>query len=84
MIFQIKEYRHQGLDIVGIVGNNGSPSCGVENSYAGRKHVRAIEGIFIMRLREALKNQRLEAPIKGVDDRRREETIAWLKQQLER
>lgn len=40
------------------------PRCGVESSYAGRKHVRDIEGIFIMRLRE--------------------ETIAWLKQRLER
>jgi predicted secreted protein len=82
VIFQIKEYRFQGFEIVGIVGKNGSPSCGVESSYAGGKHVDGIEGIFIMRLREALKNEKLDVPIKGVDDHRQEETIAWLKQRL--
>ncbi len=81
VIFQIKEYQFQGFRILGILGKNGSPSCGVERSPSGGKQVK-LPGAFIQPLREALRAEKLDVPVRGVEDHHQEVIISWLKQRL--
>ena len=39
VIHQIQEYRKHGFEIVGLVGINGSPSCGVETTWSENHEV---------------------------------------------
>ena len=81
LIYQIKEYQFQGLEIVGILGKNGSPACGVETTNrAGRQG--SGEGVFVELLKRRLEEEGLDIPIKGIDDYRQEETISWVKDRV--
>jgi predicted secreted protein len=77
VIYQIKEYRYQGFHIVGILGNNTSPSCGVETSCCEPED-RQREGVFIRLLRERLRAEGLEIGFKGIDEQRQQEAIDWV------
>ena len=77
VVFQIKDYQWQGFQVIGILGKNGSPSCGVETT-SFKSGFGPGEGIFVRMLRERFKAEKLEIAIKGVDDHRQEEAIAWV------
>jgi predicted secreted protein len=77
VIYQIKEYQFQGFDVVGILGKNGSPSCGVETTSVESRQAPG-EGVFIRLLRERLNAEGLDIGIKGVDDHRQQEAIQWM------
>lgn len=81
VIYQIKEYEYQGFQIVGILGKNGSPSCGVEKTWGGDRVVPG-EGAFINQLRLAMAAEGLDIGIKGVTDHQQEEAIAWVKERV--
>ncbi len=83
IIYQIREYRRQKVHVVGILGKNGSPSCGVERRVFDSGHV-AEEGVFIRMLREALEREKLtDVGLKGLDDHRQEEAVQWVRSRLE-
>jgi len=77
IVYQIKEYQFQGFKVIGIIGKNGSPSCGVETTSLPGGQTPG-EGVFVRLLRERLQAEGLDIGIKGVDDHRQEETIAWV------
>ena len=77
IVYQIKEYQFQGFEIVGILGKNGSPACGVETTSLPGGPAPG-EGVFVRLLRERLRAEGLDIGIKGVDDYRQEETISWV------
>jgi predicted secreted protein len=77
IMYQIKEYQFQGFDVVGILGKNGSPACGVETTSLPGGEAPG-EGVFVRLLRERLQVEGLDIRIKGVDDYRQEETISWV------
>lgn len=79
VIFQIKDYQWQGFKVIGILGKNGSPSCGVETTYY-KSDFGPGEGVFIRMLRERLQAEKLDIAIKGVDDHRQEEAIRWMQE----
>ena len=81
IIYQIKEYRFQDFQIVGILGKNGSPSCGVEKTWGGDRVVPG-DGAFINQLKSALAAEELKIGIKGVTDHKQEEAIKWMKSRL--
>ncbi len=81
MIYLIKEYQYQDVEIVGILGKNGSPSCGVETTHKEGKQVPG-EGILIRELRKKLAREGLDIGLKGIDDHRQEEAIAWVRERL--
>jgi len=81
VIYQIEEYRYQGFRILGILGKNGSPSCGVETT-SYKEGFGPGQGIFLRELAQALVRKGIEIPIKGIDDHRQEEAVQWLDQQL--
>jgi predicted secreted protein len=81
VLYQIREYRFQGFRIVGILGKNGSPSCGVETtSFKGGPGPG--RGTFIKLLMDRLQSENLSIDIKGVDDHRQQESIDWLVKRL--
>lgn len=53
VIVQVEQYLKHGFNILGIVGVNRSPSCGVETTTINNEEV-AGEGAYIQRLRTAL------------------------------
>ncbi|MBV7271852.1 DUF523 domain-containing protein [Clostridiaceae bacterium UIB06] len=56
VIFQIEEYIKNGFKIMGIIGIDRSPSCGVNTTSKNDKEV-AGEGVFIEILRKALEEK---------------------------
>ena len=65
VMLQIQEYRRHGFAIVGIVGVNRSPSCGVDTT---SDHDRELpgQGVFLARLTAALDAAGLSVPVIGV------------------
>ncbi len=83
IIYMIREYQWQGFQIVGILGKNGSPSCGVETTSL-KSGFAPGEGIFFRLLRKRLEKEGIQVGIKGVDDHRQQEAIDWLSGQLDK
>jgi len=77
IVHQIKEYQFQGFEVVGILGKNGSPACGVETTSLPEGQAPG-KGVFVRLLRERLVAEGLDIEIKGVDDHRQDETIDWV------
>jgi len=77
ILYQIKEYQFQGFEVVGILGKNGSPACGVETTSLPGGQAPG-EGVFVKLLRKRLQAESLNIGIKGIDDHRQEEAIAWI------
>ena len=65
VMLQIREYRRHGFTIVGIVGVNRSPSCGVDTT---SDHDRELpgQGVFLARLTAALDAASLSVPVIGI------------------
>jgi len=78
IIFTIKEYRFQEFEVVGILGKEGSPACGVSETWLDNRH-QPGQGVFIRELKKRLKAEKLDFPVRGVADFRQEEAIEWLK-----
>jgi len=65
---QCAEYRKHGFTIIGGVGNDGSPACGVDISYYLDRASAPGTGAFIMMLREELATAGIEIPFTAVQD----------------
>jgi len=63
---QIGQYRSCGVDVIGILGKNGSPTCGVEQTW--NKGVVPGTGLFIERLRLELDARMLPVNLAGYCD----------------
>ena len=67
IIHQIKQYRKQNFKVVGILGLDGSPSCGVDTHWYESDIPGS--GAFMEELKDMLKKEGLEdVPLKGVRD----------------
>ena len=82
LIFTIKEYRFQGMQVVGIIGKEGSPSCGVDQTWYNETGHGAGQGVFIRELQKKLKHNKLDVPVTGVADFEQQKTIDWLEGEL--
>ncbi|MEI6055790.1 MAG: CD3072 family TudS-related putative desulfidase [Lentisphaerota bacterium] len=75
IIFQITEYQKFCFDIVGLVGFNGSPTCGVEKTWSeGREHKGS--GIFIKMLKEELAKRNIDLQMLGISSSDPEEAVS--------
>ena len=68
LIYQIEEYQKHGFEIVGVVGIDGSPACGVDITYYQGKGAGPGRGMFIETLREEFRKHDLAIHIIGVED----------------
>ena len=81
LIFEIKEYQFQAFDVVGILGKQGSPSCGVTQTWLDERQQEGV-GVFIRLFRERLDREGLDVEILGVADHKQQEAIDWLAQRI--
>ena len=82
LIFTIQEYQFQGMEIVGVIGKEGSPSCGVNQTWYNDTGHGDGQGVFIRELKEKLKHNKLVIPVLGVADHKQEEAIDWLAKKI--
>ena len=89
LAFQIRQYRDCGVEVLGVLGKNGSPACGVEKtSRSDGKGPIDGEGVFVQELRAELKRQGCEVPVAGTMDDSQDAALAvvdgWLGAQSRR
>lgn len=72
VVYQIHEYIKSGFQVVGIIGSNRSPNCGVETTSDNNSEINGM-GLFIEKISSRLLEDRITVPtigIKGTDDLR--------------
>ena len=73
LVYQIKQYQQHCFRVLGVLGINCSPSCGVDcYAYNGAK---PGQGAFIRALVEAFEREGVDLPIIGVADEKYEEAL---------
>jgi len=71
VVYQAKQYRKQGFRVLGVLGIDGSPSCGVDLTYYGGE--KPGMGAYMEELTKALEDANLDFPVKGVMDAKPDE-----------
>jgi predicted secreted protein len=62
---QVLDYRKHGFEVVGLLGVNGSPTCGVETNWS-EDIEPAGPGVFIHQLQELLTQNNITLPMRGI------------------
>jgi len=63
--WQAQEYARHGFQVVGLIGVNGSPTCGVERNWREGAE-REEPGVFVRQVRERLLAAGMDVPMRGV------------------
>jgi len=84
VVFQMNEYRFQGFEMVAMLGNDGSPSCGVNRTSwpDPAKRFGPGRGVFIEELRALMAEAGIELPMMGIEDERIEESVSRLEKTI--
>ncbi len=78
----VREYQKHGFRIIGVVGNDGSPACGVDTTHYVDGE-RAGAGAFMEILREELTRRGLDIPFVALRDHEWAERTARIRALLE-
>ena len=94
---QVEEYLRNDFKVLAILGVDGSPTCGVDETSAGHKgryssksvstkegKFTKAPGILIAELQSELKERKVAVPMKGVRHTRAIQDAAWLEKILTR
>ena len=81
VIFQIKEYLKNGFSILGVIGINRSPSCGVQTTSNNNQEVIG-EGVFMERLEQALAKSDIHIDMVGIKALEIDEAILSIQRML--
>ncbi len=65
IVFQVEEYRKNGFEIMGLVGINGSPTCGVETTWFNGQEQDG-PGVLIKILSDDLNQRCLSISMRGI------------------
>jgi predicted secreted protein len=84
VVFQMTEYRFQDFSLIGVLGSENSPSCGVTRTADLANRFVPGQGVFIRELRSLMQKQGLDLPFKGVEDEKAEEAAAWIEETLKK
>lgn len=83
VIEQLEEYRRYGFEVLGLIGINRSPSCGVETT-TKNAHEEQGTGVFVEVLEERLRHKGISLEMMGVKTSRVEESVACVKELIQR
>lgn len=81
LVFTLREYLFQGFEVVGILGKQGSPACGVTRTWRDNRHQDG-QGVWIRELKKRLVAEKLDIPVLGVADHEQDEAIKSLEKML--
>jgi predicted secreted protein len=73
VMLNVNEYRKHGFQIIGVVGNDGSPACGVATTHYLDRGEGPGPGAFMMMLRDELERNGLDLPFVALRDHEWEE-----------
>jgi len=65
IICQVEEYQKNDFEIVGLVGINGSPTCGIETTWAGNEELMGY-GEFIKILVKEFEKKGIHIKMTGI------------------
>jgi predicted secreted protein len=63
--YQVEQYQQNAFAVVGLLGINGSPTCGVETAWADGREVES-PGALIREVQAALKRRGWNVPMRGI------------------
>jgi len=66
LVYQIRQYLDCGVKVLGVLGKNGSPACGVEQTWRFERGPGA--GVFIEELKAELAAAGVDLPLTGTMD----------------
>ena len=81
LIYEIKQYRFQGFHVIGILGKQGSPACGVTRTWLDDRQQDG-QGVFIRLLKQRLAAAGLDIEVEGVADHEQEAAIEWVRERV--
>jgi predicted secreted protein len=81
LVYQIKQYQQNGFSVVGILGVNGSPTCGVETGWEKGQET-ANSGVFIKELKEKCIDQGVNISVRGIKAQDPQTALKTLKELL--
>lgn len=64
----VTEYRKHGFQVLGVIGNDGSPACGVDFTWYVDRSFAPGTGALMVMLREALQKQGADIPFVATQD----------------
>lgn len=65
VVEQIEQYLKHGFQVVGVIGMNRSPCCGVDTTSNMNEEIKG-EGVYISRIKEKLQKAGIIIPIRGI------------------
>ena len=65
VVYQIMEYKKYGFDIIGIVGANRSPNCGIDSTSDHNEEIAGM-GLFMGGIYARLKEEKIYIPMMGI------------------
>ena len=79
VIYQIEEYLKNRFSILGVVGINRSPSCGVETTSMNNEEVGGM-GLFMKAIHGELSDRGIPVHMIGIKTSQRDKSLARLKE----
>ena len=73
--YQMEEYVNSEFEVLGIIGINGSPTCGVETNWRDGQEAGG-KGAYINELSKLLEQHELDIPIRGIKAYNPEEAVS--------
>ncbi len=83
LVFQVEQYQQNGVEVVGLLGINGSPTCGVEMTWANDRDEPG-PGIFIQLLDEACREKEIVLRKRGIRAREPQAALAAVRDLIAR
>lgn len=80
----VAEYRKHGFQVLGVIGNDGSPACGVDFTHYLETGFQPGEGALMLLLREELERQGIELPFVATQDHQWEARLPRIKELVNR
>ncbi|MEA1996921.1 MAG: hypothetical protein U9N45_04755 [Gemmatimonadota bacterium] len=78
ILYQIREYRRYGFKVLGVLGIDGSPSCGVDLTYYEGN--RPGKGAFMEELTAVLEKEKPTIVVKGIKDGEPEKAVELIRE----
>lgn len=78
IVYQIEEYLRNGFQIVGLIGINGSPTCGVDTTWSDDREYEGY-GVFIELLVQGLKEKAIALDMVGIKAKDPAQAVADIK-----
>jgi len=79
VVRDVNEYRKQGFQVLGVIGNDGSPACGVDRTWYLETESQPGTGAFMLMLREELQRQGIDLPFVATADHEWEARLPRIK-----